>query len=152
MQPSQKCYDLIKQFEGLELSAYKDPGHENGLPITIGYGSTMRPDGTKFKLGDTITQQQAEEYLEWEVNNKANTLNILVQGIGLRQNEFDALVSFLYNVGIGNFKSSTLYKKIKANPNDITIKDEFLRWNKSGGKVMAGLTTRRLKEAELYFS
>jgi lysozyme len=70
----------------------------------------------------------------------------------INQNQFDALVSFCYNVGPGNLKSSTLLKKVNANPNDPTIRTEFLKWNKGGGKVLAGLTRRRTAEANLYFS
>ncbi|MEO6306188.1 MAG: lysozyme, partial [Bacteroidia bacterium] len=120
-------------------------------PITIGWGSIMKKDGNRFILGDTITQQEADSFLEWEVNNKANTLNILVKGVMLRQNQFDALVSFIYNLGVGNLSSSTLLKKIKVNPSDSMIRLEFLRWNKANHKVMGGLTRRRQAEADLYF-
>ena len=65
---------------------------------------------------------------------------------------FNSLVSFAYNVGTGNFSSSTLLKKVNRNPDDLTIKDEFLKWNKAGGKVLNGLTNRRNEEADLYFS
>ena len=70
----------------------------------------------------------------------------------INQNQFDALCSFAYNCGVGNLKSSTLLKKVNKNPNDPTIKDEFLKWNKGGGKVLTGLTKRRIEEAQLYFS
>jgi lysozyme len=69
----------------------------------------------------------------------------------LTQSQFDALTSFCYNLGGGNLKSSTLLKKVNLNPNDPTIKAEFLKWNKAGGKVLAGLTRRREAEATLYF-
>jgi lysozyme len=70
----------------------------------------------------------------------------------INQYQFDALCSFAYNCGVGNLKSSTLLKKVNKNPNDPTIKDEFLKWNKGGGKVLSGLTKRRIEEAQLYFS
>lgn len=151
MQPSQKCYDIIKESEGLVLHAYVDPGTGN-LPITIGYGSTMKKDGTKFKLGDTVTKEEAEKLLEWEINNKAIPVDNLLKPTIVKQHQFDALVSFTYNVGIGNFKSSTLLKKVKANPEDETIKAEFLKWNKAAGKVLTGLKVRRGKEYDLYIS
>jgi lysozyme len=70
----------------------------------------------------------------------------------ITQNQFDALVSFCYNVGPSNLKSSTLLKKVNLNPNDPTIKNEFLKWNRGGGKVLDGLTRRRQAEADLYFT
>lgn len=151
MIPSQKCYDLIKKYEGLMLSAYVDPGTGN-LPITIGYGSTMRPTGIRFKLGEKITMQEAEDFLKWEVNNKAKVVDGFLQNLKLSQNQFDALVSFTYNVGVGNLRSSTLMRKVKNDPNDISISLEFAKWNKAGGKVLKGLVNRRAAEAEMYFS
>jgi lysozyme len=78
-----------------------------------------------------------------------------LHGLNLNQNQFDSCLSFIYNVGIGAFTKSTLRKKILLNPNDPTIKDEFMKWNKAtvGGKltVLKGLTRRRTAEAELYF-
>lgn len=149
MTPSQKCYDLIKSMEGLVLKAYPDPATGN-LPITIGYGSTMRESGIRFKIGETITKEEAEKLLIWEVNNKAKVVDSLLNSIRVNQNQFDALVSFTYNVGVGNFKDSTLLKKAKKNPNDETIPGEFKKWDKANGKVMKGLTKRREAEASLY--
>ena len=149
MKPSNNCYDLIRQYEGFSAKAYLDPGSGN-LPITIGYGSTTKTDGTRFNIGDTITQPDAEKLLEWEVNNKATIVSSLLRATVINQNQFDALVSFTYNVGTGNFKSSTLLKKIKINPNDATLLNEFKRWNKAGGKEMDGLTNRRIAEYNLY--
>lgn len=70
----------------------------------------------------------------------------------LNQNQFNAIVSFSYNCGISNLKSSTLLKKVNFNPSDLTIKDEFLKWDKSRGKVLKGLTRRRELESEIYFN
>ncbi len=151
MTPSKNCYDLIKRFEGLELSAYNDPG-TNGLPITIGYGSTTKADGSPFHLGDKITQIDAENLLEWEVNSKAKIVLSLLKDAPVNQNQFDSVVSFSYNVGTGNFKNSTMLKKIKVNPNDTSIPLEFMKWNKANKKVMKGLTIRRQAEADLYKS
>jgi len=142
--------NLIKSFEGLELNAYVDPATGNE-PITIGYGTTIYPDGTKVKLGDVCTQQQATEYLQHDVDQFAAKVKVLVNS-DVTDNQFGALTSFSYNVGTGNLKASTLLKKVNINPNDITIHDEFLKWNKAAGKVMNGLTRRRQAESKLYFS
>ena len=149
MQPSKNCFDLIKKYEGLELTAYVDPGSGN-LPITIGYGSTMRKDGTHFKLGDKITLQEAEDLLEWEVNKKGALVLALLPKTTITQNQLDAITSFAYNVGIGNLASSTLLKKVKINPNDESIPSEFSRWNKAAGKIMQGLVNRRIAEYTMY--
>lgn len=147
MTASQNCINLIKLFEGYKPKAYLCPA---GVP-TIGYGSTMYSTGIKIKLGDTINEQQANELLMWELKNKAYALH----GLKINQNQFDALLSFCFNLGIGAFAKSTLKKKIVANPNDKSIKDEFMKWNKArvGGQLMElkGLTRRRIAEAELYF-
>lgn len=144
---SQKCIDLIKEFEGYYSKAYICPA---GVP-TIGYGSTMWNDGRKVKIGEKITKEGAELLLHWELNNKA----IALKGLSLNQNQADALLSFIYNLGIGAFDKSTLKKKIKLNPNDPSIRDEFMKWNKArvGGKLMElkGLTRRRIAEANLYY-
>jgi lysozyme len=147
MTPSQNCIDLIKEFEGCRLNAYYDPGTGN-LPITIGYGSTYKRDGTRFKITDTIDHFMAEELLKWEVDNKATIIAKLLPQ--LNQNQFDALIDFAYNVGVGNLQNSTLLKIVKIDRNNPAIRDEFLKWNKSSGRVLSGLTRRRLAEWELY--
>lgn len=152
MQPSENAYNLIKRFEGLVLTAYKDPGSKDGLPITIGYGSTRYKDGTKIQMGHMITAEVAENLLRFEVDKKAISIDTLTKEVQLNQNQFDSLVSFAYNVGIGAFQKSTLLKKVKANPNDIEIGHQFMRWNKNDGKVMKGLSRRREAETKLYFS
>jgi lysozyme len=147
MNPSQNCINLIKQFEGYRSKAYLDAV---GVP-TIGYGSTMWNDGKKVKLGETITLEGAELLLYWEVNRKA----IILDSLELNQNQYDALTSFIYNVGSGAFSKSTLFKKVKANANDVSIRNEFLKWNKGrvGGVLveLKGLTKRRIAESDLYF-
>jgi lysozyme len=134
-------------FEGYKPKAYLCPA---GVP-TIGYGSTMYSTGIKVKLGDTINEHQANELLMWELKNKA----IALHGLKLNQNQFDSCLSFIFNLGIGAFAKSTLKKKILLNPNDATIKAEFMKWNKArvGGELieLKGLTRRRIAEAELYF-
>lgn len=148
MKPSQKCVDLIKRFEGCKLNAYLDP---IGIP-TIGYGSIMWPDGKRVKLGQKITLQQAEDMLKWEIDIKAKPVNALLAKVAVNQNQFDALISFAYNLGIGALTRSTLLKKVIKNPCDASIRDEFNKWVNAGSKKLAGLVRRRKDEADLYFS
>lgn len=147
MKVNDKGIQLIKSFEGCKLNAYLDSVN---VP-TIGYGATYYKDGSKIKLGDKITQQQADELLAFHVSEFANGVAKLITS-PLNDNQFSALVSFAFNLGIGNLKKSTLLKKLNVNPNDITIKDEFLKWNRAGGKILNGLTRRRNAESQLYFS
>lgn len=137
---------LIKSFEGCKLTAYLCPAK---VP-TIGYGATYYKDGSKVKMGDKITQAQADELL---INHIHEFSTKVVQHVKseVNDNQFSALVSFAYNLGMGNLKSSTLLKKVNANPNDITISDEFKKWNRAGGKVLNGLTRRRNAEVDLYY-
>ena len=141
MKASSKALELIKQFEGLRLKAYLCPG---GV-WTIGYGHTAG-----VKSGMVITEAQAEEFLLSDIAVFEKAVND--QKLALTQNMFDALVSFTFNVGVGNFKRSTLLYKIKVNPWDNSIMDEFLRWVYSKGRVLPGLQRRRLAEMKLYFS
>ena len=143
-----KGYLLITKFEGLSLKPYLCSAK---IP-TIGYGNTYYPDGKRVTLLDKeITKKEAFDMFKELANRFAKRVDTLVTS-NLNQNQFNALVSFAYNVGTGNFASSTLLKKVNKNPNDLTIKDEFLRWNKADGKVINGLTNRRNEEAILYFS
>jgi lysozyme len=143
-----KGYLFITKHEGLSLKPYLCPAK---IP-TIGYGNTYYSDGKRVTLLDKeITKQQAFDMFKEIANRFAKRVDELVIS-ELTQNQFNALVSFAYNVGTGNFASSTLLKKINKNPNDLTLKAEFLRWNKAGGKVLNGLTNRRNEEADLYFS
>ena len=141
MKASSKALELIKQFEGLRLKAYLCPG---GV-WTIGYGHT-----SGVKSGMVITKAQAEEFLLSDIAVFEKAVND--QNLDLTQNMFDALVSFTFNVGVGNFKRSTLLCKIKVNQWDNSIMDEFLRWVYSKGRVLPGLQRRRLAEMKLYFS
>ncbi len=138
--------DLIKYYEKCSLNAYVCPAGIN----TIGWGNTFYEDGKNVKLGEKITQQRADSLFEAvaDVFSK-NVTRLLTKG--LNDNQFSALVSFAYNTGIGNFQKSTLLKKVNINPEDISIRDEFVKWNKSNGKVLNGLTKRRKAEADLYF-
>lgn len=148
MTPSERCYSLIKQFEGCRLKAYLDSA---GVP-TIGYGTIMYPSGKKVQLGDTCTQAEAELYLKYEVILKAKSVNAFTSNVVLNQNQFDALVSFAYNLGVGALQKSTLLKKLRVKPNDPTLEAEFLKWVMAGGKKLNGLVKRRQMEADLYFS
>ena len=141
MKASIDAYELIKQFEGLRLEAYLCPA---GI-WTIGYGHTSGVSPNSF-----ITIQEADEYLHRDVATIEMQLNKL--NLSLRQCQWDAIVSFVFNVGIGNFKASTLLAKIRINPDDNSIIDECLRWVYANGKVMKGLQKRRLAEMKLYFS
>lgn len=147
MTPSKNCIDLVKKFEGLFLQSYYCPAQI----VTIGWGSTMYKDGKKIKMGEVITLADAEDLLMWELNKKT----IALHGLKLNQNQFDSCLSFIYNLGIGAFNKSTLLKKIKVNPDDATIKDEFMKWNKArvNGQlvVLKGLTNRRTAEVALYY-
>jgi lysozyme len=138
--------DLIKEFEGCKLKAYQCSAKK----WTIGYGNTFYEDGSPVLPGHAISQQKAEQLFELIANDFANRVAKLVQ-LHITPNQFGALVSFAYNCGIANLQKSTLLRKVNANPNDPTIRAEFLKWNKASGKVLAGLTRRREAEANLYF-
>lgn len=142
---------LIKSSEGFSAIPYVDPATGN-LPITCGYGSTHKIDGTKFKLNDkAISEKEGEKLLLATLHTYEQAVDACCVDT-LTQNMFDSLVSLVYNIGPANFKSSTLVKKINKDINDPTIPAEFLRWNKAAGKVMKGLTIRRQKESVLFVS
>jgi lysozyme len=137
--------DLIKKFEGCNLKAYKCPA---GID-TIGWGATFYPDGSKVKEGDVITQERADEMLDIMVEGFAKQVRPLIKK-EVMDNNFSAIVSFAYNVGVGNLKKSTLLKKVNADPKDPTITAEFMKWTKANGVVLKGLVRRREAEAKLY--
>lgn len=138
---TESAKNLIKSFEGCRLKAYKCPA---GV-WTIGYGRT-----TNVKDGDTCTQAQADEWFDEEYARFRDNVKKLVK-VGLTANQLGALTSFAYNCGIGALQTSTLLKKL--NKGDLYgAADEFLRWNKAGGKVLAGLTKRRQAERNLFLS
>lgn len=138
--------ELIKHFEGIYLNAYLDIA---GI-ATIGRGTIRYPNGKAVKIGDNCTIEQADEYLMYEIAEKETHVRRLTEGVTLNQGQYDALVSFVYNLGQGSLGRSLLLRKVKANPNDPTIASEFMRWNKAAGKVAEGLTRRRKSEAHLY--
>jgi lysozyme len=138
--------DLIKEFEGCKLKSYQCSAKK----WTIGFGNTFYEDGSPVMPGHAITQEKADQLFEIIANEFAEKVAKLVPS-HITPNQFGALVSFAYNCGIANLQKSTLLKKVNANHNDLTIRAEFAKWNKAGGKVLAGLTRRREAEANLYF-
>jgi len=148
MRTSENGLQLITAHEGFRSKPYLCPA---GVP-TIGYGSTFYPDGCKVTLQDKpVTEAEATALLAAALEGFEGAVNDLVTAT-ITQVQFDALVSFVYNVGRNAFVKSTLLRKVNANPNDPTIYAEFARWNKGGGKVLPGLVKRRKEEAELYFT
>ena len=145
---SQKGIDLIKKYEGFSAKPYLCPAQ---IP-TIGYGATYYEDGKKVTLQDSlITEDRGVELLKHLLVTFEKSVDSFCRD-DINQNQFDALVSFAYNLGTGSLKSSTLLKKVNANPADPTIKDEFMKWVNAGGKKLPGLVKRRTDEAALYFS
>jgi lysozyme len=138
--------NLIISFEGLKLQPYLD---SVGIP-TIGYGTIQYPDGTKVSLNDPeITQDQATQYLQYQMNLKASAVESAVT-VSLNDNEYAALVCFAYNVGVGAFQGSTLLKMLNAGQDRTAVADQLLRWDKAGGKEIPGLTRRRQAERSLF--
>jgi len=129
---------LIQSFEGLSLAAYPDPG-TGGEPWTIGYGHTGG-----VKPGQTCTQAQAEAWLAADTQSAVRGVDSAIR-VPVTQNQFDACVSLAYNIGLGNFRASTLLKLLNAS-RYAEAADQFLRWNRAAGKVLAGLTKRRAIE------
>jgi lysozyme len=152
MTPDKSFFDFIEEHEGCKLTSYRDSA---GI-WTIGVGSILYEDGSHVKQGDTITQAQADKMLASEVSQKSHGIDAALAGVHLNQNQYNALLSFAYNVGIGGLLSSTLLKKVKANPADPTIRDSFMVWDKAHVKgqlvEIEGLKNRRKAEADLYFS
>jgi lysozyme len=141
-------YQLICEFEGLRLKPYLCSAK---VP-TIGYGNTYYPNGKRVTLLDEpITKEYAFEIFKVIADKFGKRVSEMVKK-PLTQNQFNALVSFAYNVGTGAFSTSTLLKKVNANPNDLTIKNEFARWTRANGKIVNGLVNRRKKESDVYFA
>lgn len=134
-----KGLEMIKHFEGLELNAYQCAA---GV-WTIGYGHTKG-----VQKGMVISEDTANEMLVEELNEYENYINTLVN-VELNQNQFDAMVSWVYNLGGGNLKASTLLKVLNAG-DYAGVPAQMMRWNKAGGKVLEGLTRRRQAEADLF--
>jgi lysozyme len=151
MTPSPDCIKIVQEFEGCakrrsdgSFEAYPDPG-TGGDPWTIGWGST----GPDIKKGMVWSQKQCDDRFTSHLGEFADKVNKLLGGAPTTQHQFDAMVSFAYNVGPANLSSSTLLKKHKAK-DFAGAAAEFAKWNKANKKVMAGLTRRRAAEAALY--
>ncbi|KAA6402535.1 MAG: putative lysozyme [Streblomastix strix] len=145
LKPSQNIVDFVKGFEGLNLTAYTCPA---GI-WTIGYGHTKN-----VKKGDQITLQQANQFLTEDLTDSGKQMVKIVK-VPMTQNQYDSLVSFTFNLGIGNLQSSTLLRKLNAG-DDKGASEEFLKWNHArvGGvlKVLDGLTKRRKAEKDLFLT
>lgn len=144
MNISQNGIDLIKRFEGCALTAYPDPG-TCGEPLTVGYGHT----GPDVHPGTLITQQHAEQLLEADLMRFED--GVTANAGKCTQGQFDALVSFAFNLGLKNLLGSTLLRLHKAGDYDGAAA-QFSRWTRAAGRVMPGLVKRREAEAELYAS
>lgn len=147
MKISQVGLDLIKKYEGYRDKSYLCPA---GV-WTIGYGTTVI-NGKPVRRGMVCNKEQAQEWLENDANRFLESIERLIrEDVELNQNQIDSLASFVYNVGIGNFKKSTLLKQLNEGFN-VLAAEEFKRWNKGGGRVLGGLVDRRAEEARLFTS
>ena len=146
MRISQSCENKLKEYEGLKLNAYICPA---GV-ITIGWGHTGLVDGKKLELGMSITKTKAQELFEQDIATVEKPLANEPFANRLSQGQWDALVSFIYNIGWGNYKSSTLRKRMNEDVNHADIPNQFRRWNKSNGEVLQGLVKRREWEIKQY--
>lgn len=146
MTPSLEIYTVIKHFEGLKLKAYKDAG---GV-WTIGYGATTYENGKHVKEGDEITPYTAGILLVWHVLQAGRELERLITS-DVTQCQFDALVSFLYNIGGAKFKNYTIRRIVNNNPNDIeAVKIWLPKYAFAGKKKLPGLVKRRAVELNIY--
>lgn len=139
---NQKGIDLIKSTEGCKLKAYRDTGNV----LTIGWGHT----GPDVKEGLIWSQEQADAALKKDITKTEKDLLKLIK-VDLNENQLSALVSFVFNIGIGQFKSSTLLKKLNAGDYEEAA-NQLLRWNKDNGKVLNGLIKRRSWEKTLFLT
>ena len=138
--------NIIKEFEGFSSKPYLCPAN---VP-TIGYGSTMYKNGERVKMSDPeITEEQATEMLMDTIKSIEKQVKKVLT-VKLKPHQMAALVSFTYNVGIGNFSNSTLLAWVNSNPDFPRIPEQFRRWNKGGGKVLQGLVRRREEEIKLW--
>lgn len=149
MRATQQAIDLIHSTETFQARAYKDPGSRDGLPITIGWGSTSDLDGKPIKLGDVWTRATGDAKFAQDLQKFEKGVTAALAGAPVTQGQFDALVSFAYNVGIQALKDSTLMRMHRAG-DYAGAKGQFARWNKNDGKVMNGLIRRRAAEAAMY--
>lgn len=146
MKVSSKGLELIKEFESFSSVAYLCSAKK----ATIGYGNTFWEDGTPVKIGDQISKERAETLLKHVVDNFSVAVEVDIK-IEVTQNQFDAMVSLAYNIGLGAFRNSTLLRKVNVG-DFIGASLEFPKWNRSGGKPLLGLTRRREREKLLFDS
>ena len=147
MKVNKDCLLLIAEFEGLSLRPYLCPAKK----ATIGYGNTYYKDGKKVTMLDkNITKEEALDLLKVIVDSFAKEVSKLVVS-PLNQNQFNALVSFTYNIGANNLKNSTLLKLINKDPNQLAISNDIIKWVNAGGQKSKGLEKRRIKESQNYF-
>lgn len=138
--------NIIKKFEGLELTSYPDTG---GI-WTIGFGATINKDtGQAIKQGDKIDLETAERWLNQDISEREKKIKALIK-VPVTENMKAAMVSLAYNIGTGAFGSSTLLKLLNSGADKKLVADQFLRWNKVQGKEVKGLTNRRKLERELF--
>ncbi len=146
---SNKLSDLglaeIKVHEGLRLTAYLD---DAGVP-TIGYGSTKYENGSAVQMGDTIDFVRAEALLRHHILQRIELPLKPLLKVAVSNDQYDALVSLIYNIGIGSFTTSTLLRKLNAG-DVVGAADEFVKWRNAGGRANKGLLRRRAKEMELF--
>ena len=141
MKCSEAGLELIRKYEGCKFAAYL---YSVGIP-TIGYGHTAG-----VKMGDICTQEQADSWLEADVQVAVRCVAQSVTGM-LAQGQIDALTSFVFNLGCGALRGSTLLRKLNAGDDDAAAQ-QFLKWDHAGGKVVAGLSARREAEMELFLA
>jgi lysozyme len=143
---SDNCVNLIKHFEGLFLKSYLCPANV----WTIGYGTTIYSDGKKVAANQICTEIQAMQFLKNDLKYFEKMVDTYSRD-DISQQQFDALVSFCYNLGATNLKNSTLLKVVNQNPNDYPgIQTQWIKWNKANGAVLKGLTRRRSSEFHFY--
>ncbi len=144
--------EIIKKFEGFSSKAYYDP-HTGNLPITIGYGSTRKSDGTPFYIGEVITQQKAEELLAYQISKEfIPSLQKIPYWNQMNENQKSALISFAYNLGANFYGSSgfSTISKVLKNKEWDKVPDAFTLYVNPGSSVEAGLMRRRIAEANLW--
>lgn len=144
MKTSQAGIDLIHSFESLRLKAYPDPGSKDGKPYTVGWGSA----GSDIGPGTVWTKEKADQRFASDLSKFEQAVSLLVK-VTLTQYQFDALVSFTYNLGIGSLKSSTLLKMLNEGYYS-NAGLQLLRWTKNDGVEMDGLVRRRKAELKMF--
>jgi lysozyme len=148
MKLDENGYKLIQGFEGLSLVPYLC----SAKVATIAYGATFYPSGKKVTMQDAPISLATAKWMFKETADKfAADVNKMIKA-NINQNQFNAIVSLAYNIGLAGLAKSSLLKKVNANPSDPTITNSFMIWNKAGGKILNGLTKRRAIEAKLYFA